>query len=374
MNQRLNQFTLKGGLANNSFGMNIELVHKTLIADTDQRYAVFFSRGLDAGRIDMTWNRLTLRLSHTMHMTYILRVKAANEKTFFYKDTFYNAEDFLQDPLLTPEDKFHFFAQENGGIQFTNCEDVLLYRLEGRYLWVCLEFYYEKGTAPMVEDMCVEFPMENFIQYLPEVYQENYDFTSRFLAIAGMEFTDINDKIDEFENHLDLNIMEEENLPYFSTWIGAEEKLTLLPKEKVRDFLKRSVEFSAIKGTPNCIKEVMEFLVEDTVTIVEYHNYQNKIQDEQKRRFLKQVLKDAYTFGVILKENCYEKGATKGQVTLFLQYYKPAFAKPVIIYEITDKQRKGETYFSLELGAGTMPQAYLSEEESGGIGTIVIQE
>ena len=33
MNQRLNQFTLKGGLANQSFGMNIELENKVLKAD-----------------------------------------------------------------------------------------------------------------------------------------------------------------------------------------------------------------------------------------------------------------------------------------------------------------------------------------------------
>ncbi len=375
MNQRLNQFTLKGGLANQSFGMNIELENKVLKADENERYAVFFSRALDSGSIDMTWNRLSVRILNSPYLTYIIRVKAANERNFFYKDSNIDAADFLQNPEIPPEEKFEFFSEKNGGIQFTNCDDVLLYRLEGRYLWISFEFFYESGSAPKVEDICAEFPMENFIQYLPEVYQESYDFTSRFLAIPGMEFTDLNDKIDEFADCLDLALTDEKNLPYFSTWLGAQEKISILQKDKIREFLRKAVYFSSIKGTPNCLKEVVEFLVDEKVSIVEYHNYTEFAKDdEEKLNFLKHALVDENTFGVILNEKCYDNGATKGQVELFIQCYKPASAKAVIIYEVKDADSEDKTKLSFELGFGTMPKAYLGEENISTIGSAVILE
>ena len=374
MNIRLNQFTLKGGLAKDSFGYNFELQDKKLIASPAERYAVFFSRGLDSGGGDMTWNRLSMRAEGLSGATYTIRARAGNEKTFEREGHHINVDSFLGNAYRTPEEKFTIFQEKFGGLTFTDSSELLLYRLRGRYLWVAVEIFYGEEDAPVINDLYAEFPAENFIEFLPEVYQENSDFTSRFLAVPGMEFTGINNVIDHFADNLDLSLTAGENLPYLSTWIGAEEKISILPKGKIRDFLKKSVYFSSIKGTPGCIKEVTEFIAEGKAQVAERHNFRDFAGgDPEKARFLENVLPDEDTFAIILEEKCFSRGVSKGQLGLFINYYKPATSKYVLVFE---KKISGsdKTYFDLNLGAGDFMEAKLDNASEAGIGKTVMEE
>jgi len=373
MNIRLNQFTLKGGLAENSFGVNMELKDKRIFSEPGKGYSVFFSRPLDSWEYDMRWNELNLELSGLQGTTYNVRAIALNENSFLKDGQYVDAVKFLFDPQEDIKEKIKFFDKERGGILTVDNPRMLLYNLCGRYLYICIEFFYGIDDVPVIENICAEFPMENFIENMPEIYQQNYDFTSRFLAIPGMMATELNNEIDTFVQKLDLSLTEEENLYYLATWVGAEEKTGILPKNKVRDFLKKTVHFSSIKGTCRCLREVSEFLTDCPVRIVEYQNMERfSAGDRSKYEFLKKTIKDEDTFGVILPENCFANGITRGQLELFIKFYKPAASKFELLYEIRKKDGEG-TYFASNLGSGDLKKAVLDSSGEAVLGDVVME-
>ena len=69
--------------------------------------------------------------------------------------------------------------------EFLNETDVLLHDIKGRYIWFCIEIYSGQEENVGIENMFLYFPAQNWLHYLPSVYEKNREsaaFLDQYLS------------------------------------------------------------------------------------------------------------------------------------------------------------------------------------------------
>ena len=131
---------------------------------------------LDSGIQDCPWGRMTFHMELSEDTVCYLYLCAMNEP---------KGQDIMMDPERGFTEKVEFLSS-NRCLKFINKTDVLLYEIEGRYLWIALEIIGEGGK---VENIVVQAPGDNFMQTFPEVYREKNSFMHRYLSIGSAPST-----------------------------------------------------------------------------------------------------------------------------------------------------------------------------------------
>lgn len=235
-----------------------------------------FLRGLDSGRPDCPWGRISLRCQLGPEDMLTVRAFASDQDQIIYQNETIRIDDFLMDPQVSRQEKEKLFTLANG-LERSGVQDILLNGQNGRWLWLWLEVDGEDEDR--LEDIRVYVPGDNFFQTFPQVYQNQNEFLQRYLSIFSTMYQEFQEKIDELPALWNVETAPEELLPVFASWFGLETNEMLFTPEELRDLLKVTPRLMERKGTKWAVEAAVKLFVPEEVYIVE----RNLLMQDQLR-------------------------------------------------------------------------------------------
>ena len=110
----------------------------TLHFDAESSFHRLYATKLDAAGDDATWGRLSFASSIQETQVLYVYAWATNLDTIYDADGTYEIESMLLDPEYPDEEKKKFL-NKSGAERFVGKNDLLLYKLSGRFLFLCIE-------------------------------------------------------------------------------------------------------------------------------------------------------------------------------------------------------------------------------------------
>jgi phage tail-like protein len=294
-------------------------------------------------------------------------VFAGNQKDFLQIDTIQSIDSYLQDETVSFRDKKEFMKQA-GALRFINKQDVLLYDIKGRYLWIAFEIIGE--AQGRISDLKVMSPGDNFMQTFPEVYQNYGDFFHRYISVFSSLYNDFQDKIDHSDALLDLEHAPIELLNQYADWMGLMVQGEFLSEDTLRQLLKEAYTLNKYKGTKRVIERICEIILGEKPVIVEKNILKNYVRRENQDIY--DNLYGTSPYDVTLLIPTYVDEKLRAQLLYLLKQFKPIRCRLRVIF----LQEAGilDTYSFMDMNAkvfsrnmGTLDEHQLMN------GTVVIQ-
>jgi phage tail-like protein len=254
-----------------------------------------------------------------------------------------------------------------GGLRVINRDDILLYKLTGRYLWIMIEVI---GRNFSLRGLKAQAPGDNFMATFPEVYRQKDSFFHRYLSIFSSIYNDFQERIDHREELLDINNASEERLILFASWLGIEINSGYLDVETLRTIVKEAGELNRCKGTKRCIERICQIMIGETPRVVERSLLERYVRTDDKEQTDMLYGDSPYDVTLMVEKPIAEK--KKKQLLLLLDQYKPVRSRIRIVSLDDSGVLDGHTYLdqnavTFEQGDGVLDDRQMMD------GTIVLQ-
>ncbi|MEG2073070.1 MAG: phage tail protein [Oscillospiraceae bacterium] len=292
-----------------------------LQAGEEKQLRHIFLKALDGVDDDINWGRLSLKTSFEGDMVLTVRAIATSDPIFIRRDVITSIDGFLQDPDISPSIKEQFFGVAEG-IEVSGFEDVLLYKLKGRYLYLWLELS-GVGSAE-ISDLRVYVPGDNFLETFPEVYQSENDFFRRYLSVLSTLYNELQEQIDHLDSVLDVETATVPALHHFSSWLGVDTLNSRLKDEELRRFIKALPELLSLKGTKKAIEKLISLFVTEPFYVIE----RNLLTNQQ----LSDNMYGSTVFDFTILINRKADGQLQNTLEYFTDMFKPLRSRYRIIF------------------------------------------
>ncbi len=223
-----------------------------LVADESVYRNVVIFKPIDSGKKDSEWGRFSLKAQIDQNMLITVFAVAVNVK--LPEDEVSNIDFFRRDSVLCAK----------------GMRDVLLYSLEGRYLYVAITV--EETGACTLDNIKIYQHGDTFMEELPEIYRDRNSFVHRYMSIFSTVHGEFQDEIESLDKILDLDTCPVELLPVYASWMGIEISSKFLPEDTLRTFVKELYTLTGYKGTRYALERVFQIILGEDVRIIENQN------------------------------------------------------------------------------------------------------
>lgn len=219
-----------------------------------------------------------------------------------------------------------------------NAFDIMLNDAVGRYFWFKIEILNLKEEEAVIKSIRIEFAIQSFLRYLPEIYQEDYEsrkFLEGFLGIFQSLYMDLEKKIDKISSYFDPDIADREFLDWLCNWIKIENAY-IWDENKLRYLLKNAVKLYEKIGTVKGISDIVQLYASEKPYIIEHYNIKKFSDTKSKYEELKRLYtENPYEFIVLLSEKSIPTEKEYKEVYKLISEFKPAHTefKLVILKE-----------------------------------------
>lgn len=216
--------------------------------------------------------------------------------------------------------------KEYGHIRKVNTDDLLLHELTGRYLWIAVTVIGAKVDSRFcVDGFSAEFPRSSFLEYLPEVYQQEDDgFFERYLAVFQSLYEDLETEIDRIVQYLDYQTAPEENLNLFAEWTGRWNQNGQWEPSQLRHLIRHLQKLQSGRGTWTVMKEMIRLMTGQDAFIVEHFKWKDWMKKSSLlEEFYKLYGQDEDTFVVVIDATEKEAGMPERVLEQRLEDYTP---------------------------------------------------
>ena len=272
---------------------------------------------LDSGISDCPWGRLHFEMTLPENCVCYLYAAASNEL---------RGVEVMLDTDSSLLDKKRLL-QSLRGLRFINKQDVLLYEITGRYLWIMAEVI---GKNVSIRNIRAEAPGDNFMQTFPEVYREKNSFFHRYLSIYSSIYNDFQEKLDHRGELLPVETAPLRLLELYAKWLGIDVNGGYLGEETLRELLKEAPELLRRKGTKYCIERICEILLGEVPVIAERSQMQRYIRRNEREQYDALYGDSPYDVTLLLKHYVEEK--KKEQLLHLLSQFKPLRSRLHIVF------------------------------------------
>lgn len=293
----------------------------TLETSGDKQIRHIFMRGLDGVTEDLSWGRLSFKTISHGDFVLTVRATASNDPVFIRKGELTKTDDFLLDPEISPSLKNQFFKIADG-VESSGTQDILLYKLKGRYLYICIEI--EGICTASVSDITVCIPGDNFTRTFPAVYQTENDFFKRYLSVFSTIYNEFEETIDSLDSFLDPDTASVPALRHFASWLGIETEGSLTDEAVLRRVVKEAPVLLSVKGTKQSIEKVVKLFVSDPFYVIE----QNLLTQQQ----LNYEMYGSTPFDFTILINCKADERLRACLEYFINQFKPVRSRHRIIF------------------------------------------
>ncbi len=314
-------------------------------------------RAIDSAAADSRWGRLSFKASFSENMVCYLYVAALNEDSFYRKNQPVRIDDFLCDSRENIAIKKEFFRRVNA-LRFVNQTDVLLYDLEGRYLYVLLELTgYGEGQ---ITDMRVDLKGDNFMDTFPAIYRERGGFFHRYMSVFSSLYNDFQKEIDNLPQILDVDTCPSKFLPVYGRWLGIDVGDDFLDDDILRSLVKEAYGLNRMKGTRAALKRIARIVLGEEVLVLERNVMEDYIEKEQMAEFEKLYGNSPFDVTILVSESVTQ--AQKSRLLFLLDQFKPVRSRIHIIR--MKKSGKLDSYAYLDMNARISSQGMGSLDTS----------
>lgn len=306
------RLSLKGGQCS-----GLSLTKEYVLAGKGGGSFVYIAPVFDTSELDATFHRLTLSGSFEK-CKFEIMAAAANV----------DLSEEMEDASLSVEDKLALL-QNHSYERRVNTRDMLLHQLTGRYLWVVIRVMAADIQSQFeIQGFTVEFPRCSFVEYLPEIYQEDESsFFSRYMSVLQSLYVDLEDQVTDVPAQLDYETCDPENLLLFARWTGLDESGRRFSPEQIQYLIHNLQQIQSGKGTTDVLKKIIFFLYGKDAQIVEYFKWNDWMKEYSSKveHYQRLFGKDEGVFTLILDCVSDKRGETpdKEQVMKVIQDYIP---------------------------------------------------
>ena len=183
------------------------------------------------------------------------------------------------------ENKIIFFGEHGIG-PFTNRENMLLYELCGRYLWLALKITH--GGSGSIKQIRVSDPGDNFMQTFPEVYQERNSEFHRYLSVFSTIYNDFQEETEKTKELFLLGSAPDWILPQIGELTGISTGEGILPVPKLKKLLEHAARYVHYKGTAKVMRELTELFIGEVPLLIEKEDgnvtflLERKLEEEEE--------------------------------------------------------------------------------------------
>ena len=236
----------------------------------DVSYGIFFSRLFDSREDETVWHRFSA-LTEGKLSSLSLSFFAFEENTVLFGGKRRSIEELIRDPSLSAEEKKKALRPWLKKTM-TGFSDLLLHEVKGRYLLLLVEvFRREENEDTELKEMCLYFPKETWMRYLPGVYsrdRETADFTERFLSVFQSLYDDRDKQIRESAGFIHPLLSDRPLLNELASWYDLKD-LFLWSDDKLKKLLMKAPELLKKRGTAAGLKEYLGLYLGTEPKIIE---------------------------------------------------------------------------------------------------------
>lgn len=315
---------------------------KILVLDETKRDHCVFLRPIDGVREGAFWGRLSCNLLLSEEIVCYIYVIASDHTDAVLG----NNEDVDIAGMLcdenTPIHRKIALMTQLGAKRFVNTGDLLLYDLEGRYLFIAIEML---GTGKAsIGNIRVGVNGDNFMGAFPEVYRERNSFFHRYMSIFSSIYNDISEQNDKLYEMLDLDKCSPELLEMYGSWFGIDLKGGFLPEHVLRSIVKEAYQLNRMKGTRYVIDRILEILLGEEAVVYENRHNNGEI------------------FGLTILVNKRLTEELRHQITFLLDQFKPLRTRIRIFQMEKEAVMDGNSYLDMNATIPSEKHVVLDEE------------
>lgn len=305
----------------------------SLILKDNGKRGFFFSKSIDMTENEMTYHRLLIDCSLHQDTNMRISVRASDAPYIMFRGSPLNIDEFLDDTQISIEEKLELF-NDRESISYYKTTDILLHKLKGRYLWVFISAFDMSERTVEISSVSLEIFHTSFIQYLPEIYQNNSEFLARYLGIFQSIYLDMERNIDMLPILLDVDTSSAEFLNYIASWLGVYNEGSILNDDQFRYVIKNAIKLNRTKGTIESIMDMVKLYTGEEPYIVEYFDLKKYVSNNSERE---KLYNDIYTdnphiFCIILKSTgIFKNGGKIGALAQLIEKIRPAHTIAKII-------------------------------------------
>lgn len=226
-----------------------------LVLRKPMKAGAYLSKVFDTYDPDGTYNRLIVEGNFEgAKLEVIVAVSDYDQAVIDDKLTY--LEEYLSNSRVDPQKKAAVL-QGMRHVRMVNTKDILLHTLKGRYVWVYVGISPAEKAACRLEGIRLEFPMETFLDYFPEIYRDN-DFFDRYIAIMQSLYLDIENKVDTLPALLDFESAPDHVVLDLAAWLGLDNSAGLFSIQQMRHIIGNVDLFQGGKGTRAALEEIIK--------------------------------------------------------------------------------------------------------------------
>lgn len=293
---------------------------------------------------------------------------ATDEKEIYWQKESVPIESVLRDSQRSPQEKLSFL-ESLGAKRQINLRDILLYELEGRYLYLVIEV---KGMGEgELSNLSVNNQGDFFLDIFPEVYREYGSFFHRYMSVFSSVYMDFQEKIDHVSDFLDIETAPVQLLPIFCRWMGLDVSGDFLPEERLRTLVRESYHLNRTKGTKETLSRVCEIVLGEKPVILEKNVLRENTQAENAQIY--EGLYGKGIFDVTLLIRTYVPENQRSQLLFLLNQFKPVRTR--LMVKFLDQKGRMDSHVYIDMNAQVMDTQTVALDERAGLdGNIMLRD
>lgn len=273
---------------------------------------------------------------------------------------------FFHNPAVSIQEKREYFSR--GGVVFVNHEDVLLYDLQGEYLWIAVEI--EEAGNDRLYDMKLDSQGDNFMQTFPEIYQEENGFFHRYMSIFSSVYQEISDAVESMDKYLDIETTPLPVLMQIADWFGFEAEGDFLDETLLRRLIKEIYSLNRIKGTKQVMQNLIRAVLGDEAHIIEQNRMRGHTPSEVRKTYQKLYGDAMQDVTILVKRPEDEK--LQSQMMYLLHQFKPIRSRIRLVF--SDRCSNMDSYCYLDYNAALSNKGCAHTDENKRMnGTVILQ-
>ena len=323
-----------------------------LYADKDAHFHEAFLPALDSAADGTKWGRLFFCLEAKESQVVYLYAAASDSGQLWVEEEnkYRSIESYLLDQSVPSGKKFAALLSA-GGKRFVNRDDILLYELSGRYLYLAIEAVESSETK--ISRMRAEVNGNTFLSTFPEAYQQWDSFFHRFLSIYASIFEDMQDEVENLPDLLDVEKCPKEMLPVYAGWLGIDIGDSFFEEEVQRNIVREAAQLNRMKGSRWALGRILELALGETPIILE----QNTVRSYEEREGIKDFLPESrFDVSILIRHTLTE--TLRFRLMHLLEQFVPIRTK-IRIFQLTESGILDENSY-MDLNA----RVYAPEEAS----------
>lgn len=294
----------------------------TLCGEAGASRKSLYIKAIDSGKEGSSWGRLWYQGIFSESMVSYIYVAAMDEDSFYRNGRLVKIEDFLCDPQEDDQVKREFWKQV-GAKRFVNQTDMLLYGLNGRYLYFAMEVF---GAGECrISHLRADSQGDPFLKTFPEIYRQENGFFHRYLSVFSSIYQDFEEEIGQMPELLNLDTCPAELLPVYGRWLGIDVGDDFLEETVLRPLVKEAYELNRMKGTRYALERIGQIVLGEDVLVIERNRMEDYIGQEQMEEFERLYGNNRYDVTVMIQKEISE--VKKSQLLFLLQQFKPVRAR-----------------------------------------------